>query len=147
MNEKKILIVNEEQNIFLEGDLINMLVNMGFGVDLFSPTTSDTNLAATYAFAIVLYTHAAKDIEQCAECRGSHLNTTFRHGVLLGALGTRNVGVLYTPGSDPYIKNKYLSIEARTDSDWVWKIKLLNRLRDSGFQINEAKFIELAKSV
>lgn len=147
MNEKKILIVNEEQNYVLEGDLINMLVNMGFGVDLFSPTTSDTNLAATYAFAIVLYTHAAKDIEQCAECRASRLNTIFRHGLLLGLLGMRNIGVLCLPGSDPYIKKKYLSIEARTDSDWVWKIKLLNRLRDLGFEIDEAKFVELAKCV
>lgn len=150
MNEKKILIVNEEQNNVLESEIKNLLEGVGVGVDNRFVLSKDSsrgfgNCVAPYSASLVLYSYAKKELGQNADYSLRRLNTAFRHGIVSGALGARNVGVLYLPGSAPCITMTGFAIE--TGLDLVWKVKLLNQLRRAGFEIDEAKFIELAKSV
>lgn len=153
MNEKKILIVNEEQNNVLESKIKKLLEGVGIGADKFDLYTPCHNrllggeeLPPCYSMAIITYLHSEEEIMKDAQFLENRYHTLFMHGFLTGRLGSGNIGVLYRPGTIPF-KDTRFAIEARTDSDWAWKIKLLNRLRDSGFEIDEAKFIELAKSV
>lgn len=149
MNEKKILIVNKEQNYVLESEIKKLLKSVGIGADRFvlSPDSPHGygDWVSPYAASLVLYSHAKKELGQNADYSLRRLNTTFGHGMVSGAFGARNVGVLYLPDSDPCIRMTGFAIEAGADG--VWKIKLLNQLINLGFEIDEAKFVELAKSV
>ncbi len=150
MNEKKMLIINEEQNYVLESEIKKLLKSVGIGADRFvlSPDSPHGygDWVSPYAVSLVLYSYTPKKMGNSnTPCYLRRHNTMFKHGMVSGSLGARNVGVLYLPDSAPCIRMTGFAIEA--GADWVWKIKLLNRLRDLDFEIDEAKFVELAKSV
>ena len=99
--------------------------------------------AALYAAVIVLYSHTDREVEQDASCRSRRLKTMFEHGKMSSAFGVRKVGVLYLPGSTPCLSGIWYYVKA--DAGSVWRVKLLNRLRDSGFEIDKQRFMHYAK--
>ena len=149
---KKILIINERQNYVLEGKIKKLLEDVGMRAVRFYPfdpshsrLLDSADLPIRYGFAIVVYSHTENEIRRDVLRRAVYLKTLFRHETLIENLGERKVVSIDLPGSDSYLNAQNFFIEAGTDS--FWKIKLLNQLRKAGFEIDEAKFVELAKCV